>query len=314
MNPRIFAAASLLTALAGSLPAADPQLLKLVMPDVKVISDVNVAQAKLTPFGQYVLAQVQNAGAAQVTALTNFDPAKDLTELLCASNGTEGAGLALATGIFDPLKIAAVAAKEGSVSEIYQGVTILEDPKKINGAAFLNTGLLVAGDIANIKAAIGRQTSPTTLSAALLAQIAMLSNTEDAWILSTVPLSTLHPSAPATATTKKPDTVDGIAIPPNVLQQIQSGYAGVKFGANITVTAQAQTSGAQDATNLAGLFQLIQNIAQMQAAQSPDAAAFARSVAVTAQGSTVNLSASMPQDQFQKLVQPKRVGHAAQKK
>src|ERR1700744_1079617 len=126
MKRRIFSTALLCTAVAGSLPAADPQLLKLVMPDVKVISDVNVAQAKLTPFGQYVLGQLSTSDVTKVTALTGFDPAKDLNELLSASNGAPGSGLALATGIFDPVKIAAFVAKDASVTETYMGVTILE--------------------------------------------------------------------------------------------------------------------------------------------------------------------------------------------
>ena len=310
MNTRILATASVLGAFAGSLPAADPQLLKLIMPDVKVISDVNVAQAKLTPFGQFVLGEFQNSGVSHITALTGFDPAKDLNELLCASNGTKGTGVALATGIFDPTKIAALAAHEGSVTETYQGVNILEDSKKINGVAFLNPGLMAAGDIADVKAAIDRQSAPTTVPTPLMTQITTLSNTEDAWIISTIPPASLN-AAPAT---NKPETVNGISIPPNVLQQVQSGYAGVKFGSNITVTAQAQTADAQTATNLAGLLQLLQNLAQMQASQSPDAAALAQSIAITAQGSTVNFSASLPEDQFQKLLQPKAKSHTARKK
>jgi hypothetical protein len=314
MNPRIFAAASLMTAFASTLPAADPQLLKLIMPDVKVISDVNVAQAKLTPFGQYVLGQMENAGIQQLVAVTGFDPRQDLTELLCASNGAAQpagtSGIALATGIFNPTKIAAVAAQDGSVSEIYQGVTILEDPKKVNGVAFLNTGLMAAGDIADVKAAIGRQSAPTTLPASLISQINMLSNTEDAWVLSNISPASLNPAA----ATNKPESVDGVTIPANLLQQVQSGWAGVKFGANITLTAQAQTTTAQDATNLAGLLQLLQNIAQMQASQNPNAAAFGRSVAITAQGTAVNISASLPEDQFQKLVQSKPANRSAHKK
>jgi hypothetical protein len=310
MNLRIFAAASFLSALAGSLPAADPQLLKLVMPDAKAVSDVNVAQAKLTPFGQFALGQLANDDVQKLVAETGFDPAKDLNELLCASNGAPNTGLALATGIFDPAKIAALVAKDGAVTETYKGVTILEDPKKGNAVAFLNAGLMAAGDIASVKAAIGRQTAPTTLPDSLMAEITMLSNTEDAWALSTVSPALLHPAAPA----NKPETIDGVAIPANVFQQVQSGYAGVKFGSNITVTAQAQTADAQSATNLAGMLQLLQNMALMQASQSPDLAAFARSISVTAQGTAVNFSASLPEDQFQKLMQPKAKGHTAQQK
>lgn len=305
----ILASISFSIALAGPLAAADQQLLNLVMPDVKVISDVNVAQAKATPFGQYVLNELTNAGVEQLTALTGFDPSKDLNELVCASNGTAGATLAVATGIFDPIKIANFAAQNGTVTETYQNVTILEDSKKINGVAFLHAGLMAAGDIADVKAAIGRQTAPSNLPTSLTMQIAALSNTEDAWVISTVPPASLA----QTAAPKNPGVVGGIAIPVNTLQQVQSGWAGVKFGSNITVTAQAQTADAQSATNLAGMMQLLQNIALMQASQNAALGAFAQSIEVTAQGASVNFSASLPEDQFQKLVQSGKP-HTARKK
>ena len=59
MKASIFAAAPLTIVFAGLLPAADPQLLNLVMPDAKMLADVNVDQAKASPFGQFVLAQIQ---------------------------------------------------------------------------------------------------------------------------------------------------------------------------------------------------------------------------------------------------------------
>ena len=138
----------------------------------------------------------------------------------------------------------------------------------------------------------------------------MLSNTEDAWALTTVSPASLHPAAPA----NKPETINGVTIPANLFQQVQSGYAGVKFGANITITAQAQTADAATATNLAGMLQLLQNFALMQASQNADLAAFAHSISVTAQGTLVNFSASLPQDQFQKLMQPKPATHPMRKK
>jgi hypothetical protein len=310
MNLRIFAAASLLSAMAGSLPAADPSLLKLVMPDAKAMSDVNVAQAKLTPFGQFALGQLANEDIQKLIVLTGFDPTKDLTEVLCATNGEPNTGLALATGIFDPVKIGALAAKDGAVTDTYQGVTLLEDSKKGNAVAFLNSGLLAAGDIANVKAAIGRQSAPTTLPKSLMDEITMLGNTEDAWALTTVSPAALHPAAP----TNKPETINGVTIPANLFQQVQSGWAGVKFGSNITITAQAQTTDATTATNLAGMLQLLQNFALMQAQQNADLAAFAKSISVTAQGTQVNFSASLPEDQFQKLMQPKPAAHPMRKK
>lgn len=290
-----------MAAMAGSLAAADAQLLKLVMPDAKVVSDINVTQAKATPFGQYVLSQLSTSSVEQLTALTGFDPSQDLNELLCASNGTPNTGLALATGIFDPTKIAALAAQDGAVTEPYQGVTILENPAKTNGVAFLNPGIMAAGDVADVKAAIGRQSAPTTLSQSLTNEITMLSNLNDAWALTTMPPSSLsHGTA-----TNNPGEVGGVTIPANVLSQVTRGYAGVKFGSNVTVTAQAQTADAQTATNLASMLQLLQNLALMQAQQNANLGALAKSVTITPDGTAVNVTATLSGDQMQALMQQK---------
>jgi hypothetical protein len=303
MKATIIATASLLGAFAGSLPAVDPQFLGLVMPDVKVLGDVNVSQAKASPFGQYVISQIQNQDLAELAALTGFDPRKDLTELMCASNATPaahtlGGGLAIASGNFDVNKITALAANAKATTETYNGVTIIESVQGTNGngIAFLNSSLLVAGDIASVKGAIDRQSSPTKLPDALKNLVGQLSNTEDAWVLSTVSPATFLAGAgsPAPGLTKQP-----------IVQQILSGWTGVKFGVNIVVTAQATADNETDATALANTAQFFANVAQMQAQQNPNLAALAKSISITASGTNVNFSASLPQDQFQALTQTK---------
>src|SRR5438067_12483164 len=113
MNARIFTAAALGAIFAVVLPAraADPQLLKLVMPDAKVLAGVNVDQAKTSPFGQYVLSQMQSQDAhlKELTTLTGFDPTRDVHEVLVASSGdpNQQTGLAVARGNFDPARILA---------------------------------------------------------------------------------------------------------------------------------------------------------------------------------------------------------------
>ena len=93
MNLPILNAATLAAICAGLLPAADPGLLNLVMPDAKVLAGVNVDQAKTTPFGVYVLGQIQAQAAQhlqQISTLTGFDPTRDLHEILIASSGVPG--------------------------------------------------------------------------------------------------------------------------------------------------------------------------------------------------------------------------------
>ena len=126
MKSQIFAAAMLSAVFSSVLPAADPRLLSLAMPDATVLAGVNVDQAKATPFGQYVLTtllQTQDQKLQQLATLTGFDPRRDVHELLLASTSAPGSktGLALARGVFDPDKIAAAAQSAGAAVETYGG-------------------------------------------------------------------------------------------------------------------------------------------------------------------------------------------------
>jgi hypothetical protein len=308
MKSQIFAAAMLSAAFSSVLPAADPRLLSLAMPDATVLAGVNVDQAKATPFGQYVLTtllQTQDQKLQQLATLTGFDPRRDVHELLLASTSAPGnkTGLVLARGVFDPDKIAAAAQSGGAGAETYGGVSIIEDPQHQNGFAFLDSTLVVAGDLANVKAAIDRRQGGPTISAALAAQVNQLSSTQDAWAISTVPPSTLKPPA---------------AVPPaagvnmqNALQKIESASAGVKFGSLVVVTGQARAATPQDASSLSDVLQLFVNMAQLQAAKRPETAALAQSLVVSTQGSTVKITLSLPEGQFQQLVKPQAAARKA---
>jgi len=300
MKAQIFTA-TLFTAFSGVMSAADPQLLNLIMPDAKVLAGVNVEQAKGTQFGQFILNQLQTQDSEmqKLTALTGFDPRRDVRELLVASDGTPQSqtGLALAKGNFDVARISALAAQHGVVTELYNGVTILEDPKKQqHSIAFLDTMTVVAGVTASVKGAIDRQHNPQPLPAAIIVKVNQWSNSQDAWGISTVPPTSLVPPQK-----------DGNANPmQNALQNVQQAAGGVKFGALVAFTGEATGDTAQNAGTLADMVKLLINIAQMQTGADPTAAALVKSVNVSTSGNIVNMSASLPEDVFQQVLQSKK--------
>ncbi|HEV3330482.1 MAG TPA: hypothetical protein VG096_05845 [Bryobacteraceae bacterium] len=301
MKASIFSAAPVALVFAGMLPAADPQLLNLVMPDAKMMAGVNVDQAKTSPFGQYVLVQVQaqNQNLQQLATLTGFDPTRDLNELLIASNGAQprAANLVLARGTFDAAKIQAAAVGGAATTQSYAGATLVLDPKGNNAVAFLNGVIAVAGDVASVKAALDRQTAPSSPDAALLVQVSQLSATEDAWAVSEIP-PPAHVGVPA-------NTGGTPTIPLTAFQKITQGSGGVKFGAQIAITANAQTATPDDATALAGILQFLANLGQMQGQQNPQAAAILKSLVVTSNGNVVNISLSIPEAQAEAALQLK---------
>jgi len=305
--------ATLFTAFSGALSAADPQLLNLVMPDAKVLAGVNVEQAKGTQFGQYVLNQLQTQDAhmQELVALTGFDPRRDVRELLVASDGVPQGktGLALARGNFDVARIIAAATMHGAVTEMYSGVTILQGPKKQEvGIAFLDATTVAAGDIASVKGAIDRRGMAQPLPAALIVKVNQWSLSQDAWGITTVPPASLAPPGAI-----KAGAPNNLMV--NAGQNVQAAAGGVKFGANAVFSGEAECDTAQNATTLGDMVKLLINLAQMQAGQDPTAQALVKSVTVTPSGNLLRISASLPQDVFQQMLEPhKKTGQRVMRK
>jgi hypothetical protein len=289
--------ATLLTAFSGALSAADPQLLNLVMPEAKVLAGVNVEQAKGTQFGQFLLDQLQthDAQMQQLVAMTGFDPRRDVSELLVASDGAAGSktGLALARGNFDIAKITAAATVAGAATEVYNGFTILKDPKdQLAGIAFLDATKVAAGDIASVKGAIDRLKTPQPLPAAVIVKVNQWSLSQDAWGIATVPPDSLVPAG------------EGAQNPMfNVGKSVQAAAGGIKFGALMVFSGEAQCDTAQNAKTLGDMIQLLINMAQMQANLDPTAAALIKSVTITTSGNVTKIQASLPEDVFRQLLQ-----------
>jgi hypothetical protein len=148
--------------------------------------------------------------------------------------------------------------------------------------------------VPSVKAAIDRRTAPAVLPSALMAQVNQWSLSEDAWVVDIAPLSTLNLPAGA------PKLPGGAQM--TAFQAVQQAASGVKFGTTVTVTTQAQTDTAQNATALAGILQFVANLAQAQASQSPTSAALLKALTVTATGTTVNLTLSLPEAQIEQLI------------
>jgi hypothetical protein len=158
----------------------------------------------------------------------------------------------------------------------------------------------MAGDIANVKAAIDRPGTGQSLPAGVITLVNQWSGNEDAWIVTTTPLSSLAPNTPAGTGT--PNNPMGTAMA-GVLQQIQQIAGGVKFGNNVVGTAAIQADNANDATQLANTLQFFVNLMQMQSQKNPQLSSLAQGFTVNSQGTTVNVSITLPEAQFQQLLQ-----------
>src|SRR5271167_2471680 len=110
---------SLSLAAATATAGVTPALLNLVMPDATVVSGMNVDQSVTSPFGQYILSQMQfnDTGFLQFLSSTGFDPRKDLHEIVAAtpstSTSTVHTALIVGRGVFNPAMVTGAATSQG---------------------------------------------------------------------------------------------------------------------------------------------------------------------------------------------------------
>jgi hypothetical protein len=165
---------SLTCLLASVASAADPQLLRLIMPDARVVSGFDVGRIKTTPFGQFFLAQLPagDPNFNEFINLTGFDPRRDLQEVLMASQGepAKKSGLVVVRGSFDSARLLALVKAQGKASfENYKGFSLVSGGHGPGQAfAFLDNSLAVAGDVESVRGAIDRRAGAAGISSDLL--------------------------------------------------------------------------------------------------------------------------------------------------
>ena len=287
----------------GLLSAADQQPVNLLMPDAKVVAGINVDQAKNSPFGQFMLSRMQAGedGLGKLTGATGFDPRRDLREILMGTVGQPGQkGLVLARGTFDAARILDAAHTAGQTVENYKGVDILtgKEDSTTHALAFLDGSIAIAGDLDNVHGAIDRRSGNNSLNPALAAKVGLLSNSLDAWSVSTVPMAAL-------ANEKLPDTKLNGLLNSDVLKNVTQTSGGIKFGAMIQFSAEAVARSDKDATALADVVRFLGNMVQANAPTASAAAvtSLIQSLDVKTDGSTVKLALAIPEDQLEKLMQ-----------
>ncbi len=295
---------------------ADPRLMNLVMPDASTLAGVNVTNAEITPFGQYVLNQLTlsaNDRLQEFITATGFDPRHDVTEILAATSGSldKPSGLVLALGTFnvDQLTAALTAKSSGSSTEDYNGAKLVlgkTENQHQEAVGFMGNSIAILGDVDSVKAAIDRSSHANAINPALATQVQNLSLNNDAWAVTTNSISALMPGLAGGPGGAAPGGAAGLSQMAQMFKGIVGSNGGVKFGDTVVITGQAVTVDAQTAKSLADVVQAIASIAAMAGAgNDPNIAALAQlmqGLKVTADGVNVNITLSVPEAQLEAVI------------
>ena len=300
--------------LSGTAFAADAQLMNLVMPDAKILAGVNVTTAENSQLGQFLLSKIGLIGGIpqDFVAATGFNPLQDVSEILAATSADPSnfTGLLLARGTFPVDKLGTLLAGNTNWQlTTYGGATLISttNPKQkvAHAVAFLGNSIAVAGDLPSVQAAIDRNTGANSIDPALAITVNQLSGSQDEWLASSASVGSLLPSNAATTTTAA-NPVATTVLP--LLKNIQAFSGGVKFGDNVTITAEMVTGSPQNAAALNAVIKLGMILAGSASANMPAnpqltaASQFLQTLQVTPNGQVVDLSLSIPEAQIEALV------------
>jgi hypothetical protein len=293
--------------------AVDPGLLRLVMPDAKVIAGLQVRETKNSLFGQYVLShmQLEDAGFKKFIAQTGFDPRRDVTEILMASNWEQSSPqsrwLVAARGTFNLPQITGAAKANGGTVTDFQGVGILtysEDAKPADakpdvqsGIAFFDSSSAVMGDLSSVKAAIQRKQSGAAATGDLLGKVHDLSAKNDFWFVTTVPISEFAGAMPN-------PNLSG-AMKGDLLAAIHQASGGIRFGETVTISGEAVTRSDKDAQALLDVFKFLAGLIQLNSENNKVAGQVSTlldTMDLKTSGNIMTMSLAIPEQQLEQLL------------
>lgn len=295
---------ALFFAVAFTCGGADPNLLRLIPPNVRFLSGIQVTQSIRTPFGRYVLAQMEpdDNDFRQFLSESGLDPQRDVTALLIATAGEaeNPKSLMIAQGLFHPDKFSSAAKTHGAISSAYHGVQVLsfKGTKDEAAIAFLDASTALAGEPETIRAALDRRESPASENSERTAKVRELGDAYDAWFLSTGPIAEYFAGRIA-------DENLGDAVQGNLLSAVLQASGGLKFETDgVLFAGHAIARSEKDADALRDVVRFLAGLVQMTKGPGPKAS-LADSLQVTTEGNILRLSVLMPETMVERLFVPK---------
>lgn len=299
--------------------AADPGLLRMVMPGAKVVAGVQVAKTRDSIFGQFVLShmQVDDAGFQKFITQTGLDPLHDVSEILIASNwqssSPESRWLVMGRGNFDLRKIGRAAEAHGAQLKSFEGVDLYsyseaEKPDIRNGIAFPDASTALLGDISSVQAAIERWKGNAPINDTLLAKVREVSAKNDFWFVTLVPVSEFAGVMP--------DQNLGSAMKGNLLAGISQASGGVRFGDTVNFSAEAIARSEKDAQALVDVVRFVAGMVQLNRQNNPtagQAATLLDSLDCKATGNVTTVSLAIPESQIEGMLESMRAAKPARK-
>lgn len=300
---------------AFSAMAADTALLNMIMADARFVAGIDIDRAKASPLGKKFMEELdkKDSDIGKMVAATGFDPRRDLREVVMASNdlnSKKGPGLVLMRGSFDASKIKAFINVTGAAKiENFNGVEMIASPNQDNmSAALVDPTLVLFGTSDSVKAAVQRKgATSAAIPATAFAQIRNLSQSNDIWMVSSMPIAEMTKAMPSTGAPSAGGM--GGMMNGDVFKGIQQAAFGVRFMAEaIELTAETVSQNEKDATALADVVRFLSTMVQMNR-DKPEMKGFATALdamKLTTDAKTTRLQIAIPMNDMEKMFNSKK--------
>ena len=319
-----------LLALAAGLPclvaAADPEMMNLVMPDASVVMEINIAKIMASPIGlamgeaihqgiakqpQADLAKAKPEFQEQIALIGNIDWSREVRDILVAGGNTKSSPmLMIVRSSLDPARIRALQAFTGEMAD-YEGVPILASSKPGNGViAFLDNGIVVIGQMSDVKSAIGRRNQPAVLPAALTAEVAKYSG-YDIWAATTGAFPAPAPLAGPAA--KSPAAAEAV----QYLAKVAGFNGGLRLSPDFELAADIEARTEKAAAEMAEGLRWLTSTVKSQAKNAGQAGSGLEGLKYQVNGKRILLSLHVPEEQIRaglrqmRTMQPVQTGQKA---
>jgi hypothetical protein len=268
--------------LAVCAASAQESPVSLLPPGTKIVFGIDVHAVMDSALARTLSAEIHDATADLHSMLpgAEFAAVREIKDVLLASTGEgENPGvLIIARGSFDTGKLA-------DHGKPYHGILLLAGTQKNDGAfAFLNDTTVLAGDPAEVKAAIDRRTTAATLDPAVIAKIQDLQSHYAIWGFADHPekLAKRLPSS-----TQQPG-----------LQSLDRFQFGVNLAEGLAVDAALHVASPEDARQLGGYVKLLDALMKGDSSLKDGA-----KLHVEEQEGTLQLALSIPEEELKRALQ-----------
>ncbi len=292
---RILATGVLCVAAVQSAERIDNVLKQLIPRDSVSLFGAQMDQLKSTLLYQKLLAQQKLTQLDEFAAETNFDPRRDVRELLIASNLSKKSGVLLARGTFRVTPESLAKMKDMRRSD-YKGYVLWTNPAQEAGFCILDSTLAIAGPTASMHAALDRYRDRATAEPSSLLQKAMtIPLRNQVWLVSEGGADFLGNNMPETGPA---------ANFARIFRNLESAQFNADLNRGFNAFVQGSCKTEADAKSLADAARGLVGFGRLSVPEGqPQLLRVWDAIQVSQQGRDLSVSADIPSDLVEKLLQ-----------